>query len=111
MHEQQRVNSIAELCSEPRFKRMWLFRRNEERLTHELRKNGSGYELVIGYHDGWVDVERFPDAGTAAHYALDLRRALKDLSHLCSPFEGRRTDAADGGWQPSFFVDGQAAPL
>ena len=73
---------------------MWLFRRNEERLIHQLRRNGSGYELVIGYHDGWVDVERFPDAGTAAHYALDLRRALKD-----------------GGWQPSFFVDAQAAPL
>ncbi len=72
---------------------MWLFRRNEERLIHELRNNGSGYELVIGYDDGWVDVERFPDARTAAQYALDLRRSLKD-----------------GGWQPSFFVDGQAAP-
>ena len=72
---------------------MWLFRRNEERLIHELRQNGSGYELVIGYHDGWVDIEHFPDAVTAVHYALDLRRALRD-----------------GGWQPSFFLDGQAAP-
>ncbi len=87
------MNSIVELCSEPRF-RMWVFRRNEKRLTHELRQNGSGYELVIAYHDGWVDVEHFPDAVTAGHYALDLRRALKDR-----------------GWQPSFFVDGQAAPL
>ncbi len=72
---------------------MWVFRRNEKRLIHELRKNGSGYELVIGYHDGWVDIEHFPDAVKAEHYALDLRRALKEA-----------------GWQPSFFVDGQAAP-
>ena len=70
---------------------MWLFRRNEELLIHKLRPNGSGYELVIRYHDGWVDIEHFPDAITAGHYALDLRRALRD-----------------GGWQPSFFVDGQA---
>ena len=98
MHEQQRVNSIAELCSEPRFKRMWLFRRNEERLTHELRKNGSGYELVIGYHDGWVDVERFPDAGTAAHYALDLRRALKDGGRSCSPVNACQTRGALTEW-------------
>ncbi len=70
---------------------MWLFRRNEQRLIHELRPNGSGYELAIAYQDGWVDIEHFPDAVTAERYALDLRRALRD-----------------GGWQPSFFLNGQA---
>ena len=62
---------------------------------HDEPRQYKGYlksALVIRYQDGWVDIEHFPDLVTSIEYAIELRRTLME-----------------GGWQPSFVLDGPLA--
>ena len=59
---------------------LWIFERQGEQMTCEIRREGegSGYEMVVTRADGSQRMERFDDTGELIKSTLDLQRELME---------------------------------